>query len=194
MNKYFFTALAAFLLTLSGYSQTSTPQNPIDQEFSELIKNSNDFKGYKVVDYGELTALQNKTSEYTNDLKEEISAYEVSLQAQKENIKELKADLANVQAQLEEVTAEKDEISFLGIPFSKASFKTTMWGIIGVLLLTLALLVIRFRSNNARTREMKQKLQETEKEFEAYRVKALEKEQRMGRLLQDERNKQLKAG
>jgi hypothetical protein len=33
------------------------------------------------------------------------------------------------------------------------------------------------------------RLNETEKEFDAYREKALEKEQRLGRMLQDERNK-----
>jgi hypothetical protein len=32
-------------------------------------------------------------------------------------------------------------------------------------------------------------LKETEKEFDIYRAKALEKEQRLGRMLQDEKNK-----
>ncbi|MAM18272.1 MAG: hypothetical protein CME35_04800, partial [Gramella sp.] len=57
------------------------------------------------------------------------------------------------------------------------------------LLLLLIVLFIKFKSSHTATREARQKLQETEKEFDTYRSKALEKEQRLGRMLQDERNK-----
>ncbi len=189
MKKYIFSTLSLVLMVSASYAQTT---NPIDEEFSDLIESSNNFKGYKVVDFGELTDLQNKTEDYIGELKNEITANEVSLQAQKETIKKLKADLANVEGQLTEVTAEKDAISFLGIPFSKATYSSLMWGIIGVLILTVVLLLVRFKSSNARTKESLKKLLETEKEFEAFRAKALEKEQRMGRMLQDERNKHMK--
>lgn len=192
MKTYILSAFSLFLVTLSTYAQTSSPKNPIDDEFSELIESSNNFKGYKVVDYNELTALQDKTEDYIGELKNEITGYETSLQTQKDTIKKLKADLANVENQLAEVTAEKDAISFLGMPLGKSTYSTVMWGIVGVLLLAVALLLIRFKSSNARTKESRKKLVETEKEFEAFRAKALEKEQRMGRQLQDERNKQMK--
>lgn len=189
MKKYILFSLALFCMATASYSQTT---NPIDEEFSELIESSNNFKGYKVVDFGELTSLQNRTEDYIGELKNEITANEVSLQAQKETIKKLKADLANTENQLVEVTAEKDAISFLGMPLNKATYSTVMWGIIGILILTVAFLLYRFKSSNTKTRESRKKLLETEKEFEAYRVKALEKEQRMGRMLQDERNKHMK--
>lgn len=192
MKTYILSAFSLFLVTASSYAQTSSPKNPIDDEFSELIESSNNFKGYKVVDFNELTALQDKTEDYIGELKNEITGYETSLQTQKDTIKKLKADLANVENQLAEVTAEKDAISFLGMPLSKSTYSTVMWGIVGVLLLAVALLLIRFKSSNARTKESRKKLVETEKEFEAFRAKALEKEQRMGRQLQDERNKHMK--
>lgn len=192
MKIYILSAFSLFLVTVSSYAQTSSPKNPIDEEFSELIESSNNFKGYKVVDFNELTALQDKTEDYIGELKNEITGYETSLQTQKDTIKKLKADLANVENQLAEVTAEKDAISFLGMPLSKSTYSTLMWGIVAVLLLAVALLLIRFKSSNARTKESRKKLVETEKEFEAFRAKALEKEQRMGRQLQDERNKHMK--
>lgn len=191
MKKHLFFTLTAALMSFCSYSQASD-ENPINKEFTELIENSNSFKGYKVVDFGALSALQNKTTNYVEDLKLEISEYETSLQSQEESIKELEAQLASVQGQLKEVTAEKDAISFLGMPFSKGSYTSMMWGIVGLLILTVALLVVRFRNSHSRTREAQKKLAESEKEFEAYRVKALEREQRMGRQLQDERNKHMK--
>lgn len=192
MKRYIFSTLSLLLVTFIGHSQATPSNNPIDREFSELIENSNNFKGYKVVDFNELTSLQDKTEDYIGELKNEITGYEVSLQTQKDTIKKLKADLAKVENQLAEVTAEKDSISFLGMPLSKSTYSTVMWGIVGVLVLAVVLLLARFKSSNARTKESRKKLIETEKEFEIFRAKALEKEQRMGRQLQDERNKHMK--
>lgn len=190
MKKHFFLMACTFMLAITGWAQTTG--NPIDAQFNDLIENSNSFKGFKVIDQAELTALQDKTANYTEELKQEIAAYETAVQAQKDTIAKLQANLESLEGKLAEVTAEKDEISFLGLPFSKANFKGTMWAIVGVLLAALALFVVRFKSSNARTREIRQKLQETEKEFDSYRAKALEKEQKMGRMLQDERNKHMK--
>ena len=64
-----------------------------------------------------------------------------------------------------------------------------MWGIVGLLLLALLFFIFRYRQSHTHTVEARNKLHSTEKEFDVYREKALEKEQRLGRLLQDERNK-----
>ncbi|MGB8374852.1 MAG: hypothetical protein WCE57_05990, partial [Salegentibacter sp.] len=64
-----------------------------------------------------------------------------------------------------------------------------MWGIVALLVVALLFFIYRYKSSNATTKEANQRLRETEKEFDAYRAKALEKEQRLGRQLQDERNK-----
>lgn len=192
MKPYFLIAFTTLLVGFNCYSQTSSPKNPINDEFSELIESSNNFKGYKVVDFEGLTSLQDKTEDYIGNLKNEITTYQVSLQTQKDTIKKLKANLASLENQLAEVTAEKDAINFIGMPLSKSTYSALMWGIIGILVLALALLLFRFKSSNARTKEFRQKFVEIEKEFEAFRAKSLEKEQRLGRQLQDERNKHVK--
>ena len=65
-------------------------------------------------------------------------------------------------------------------------------GIVAVLALALVFFIFKFKGSNAHTQEARQKLADTEHEYEEYRKKALEKEQKMGRLLQDERNKAVK--
>jgi len=67
-----------------------------------------------------------------------------------------------------------------------------MWSIIGILLSGLLLFIFRFKNSNTLTRQAKIKLDELELDFEDYKRKALEKEQKLGRQLQDERNKLLK--
>lgn len=191
MKKLLFSSIFTLLLATYGSAQVST-QTTIDEKFAELIENSNNFKGYKVVDTGELTTLQNLTSKRIAELKEEIAASKEASLAYKQKIAKLNADMETLEAKLEQVTAEKDAITFLGLPFSKTSYKSMMWGIVGILVLALALFVVRFKKSNIDTKEAKKNLAELEKEFDSYRAKALEKEQRLGRLLQDEKNKQMK--
>ena len=190
MKKALFPFL--FLLcTLPALAQVSS-ETTIDENFSELITSSNNYKGYKVVDTDQLTRLQDLTSQRIAELKEEIAAANQGAQLQKKRIAELEENLAAIEADLAAVTAEKDAITFLGMPFSKAGYKSLMWGIIGVLVLALALFVVRFKKSHIHTKEARKNLAETEKEFETYRAKSLEKEQRLGRLLQDEKNKHMK--
>ena len=191
MKKLLFASFLAICFSTVGVAQDSS-ETTIDEKFTELITNSNNFKGYKVVDTRELTTLQNLTSKRIAELKEEIAANKEAALAFKQKIATLNSDLETMEAQLEKVSAEKDAITFLGMPFSKAGYQTTMWGIVGILVLALALFIVRFKQSNVHTLEARKNLADLEKEFDAYRSKALEKEQRLGRLLQDEKNKQMK--
>lgn len=190
MNKVLFLSFTC--LTMSGMmeaQETDTAQNPIEDEFTSLIERSNDYQGYKVVDYNELIKLRNNASQHYTRLNDELITQKNTIDQQQEQINNLEEELQGTQQNLEEVTAEKDAITFLGMPFSKGSYMALMWGIVGALVLALLFFIYRFRQSHAHTKEARSKLDETEKEFDAYREKALEKEQRLGRLLQDERNK-----
>lgn len=190
MNKALFLSLL-FLANVGMANAQDTTQvaNPIERGFNNLIENSNDYQGYKVVDYNELVRLRNQTSEFVLELNSEIITQKNTIDQQQDQINQLREDLESTQQDLETVTAEKDAITFLGMPFSKGTYMTLMWGIIGVLLLALLLFIYKYKKSHQNTAEAREKLSTTEKEFEAYRAKALEKEQRLGRLLQDERNK-----
>ncbi|HSI68919.1 MAG TPA: hypothetical protein VK941_01715 [Gillisia sp.] len=190
MNKVLFLSLACLILSGKMEAQeTPTSQNPVEDEFTNLIESSNDYQGYKVVDYNELVKLKNNASQHYTRLNEELITQKNTIDQQQEQINNLEEQLQGTQQDLEEVTAEKDAITFLGMPFSKGSYMALMWGIVGGLVLALLFFIYRFRQSHAHTKEARSRLTETEKEFDAYREKALEKEQRLGRMLQDERNR-----
>lgn len=191
MKKILLFCLILFCNALPGLAQES-PESTIDEKFTELINSSNNYKGYKVVDREELSTLQTLTSNRIAELKAEIAEAKNTADMHKQQIASLEAELKELEIRLGEVTAEKDAIEFLGMPFSKAGYKTMMWSIVGILLIALAIFVFKFKQSHVHTREARKNLAETEKEFEAYRAKSLEKEQRLGRLLQDEKNKHLK--
>jgi len=190
MNK----ALLLIFLFLSYAPQINaqdfnSSETPILDGFTTLIEKSNDYQGYKVVDYNDLVSLKKNTIEFIAFLKDEITTQQNSIDQQKDDISELKASLETTKQNLVAVTAEKDAITFLGIPFSKGSYMALMWGIVAALIIALLFFIFRFKKGNIQTTEAKKNLLLTEKEFEDYRAKALEKEQRLGRLLQDERNR-----
>ncbi len=183
--------LSVFSMTIStALSQdTNSGLNPVEEDFNNLIETSNDYQGYKVVDYNELVNLRNKISQYYDTQNEEIISQQTVLDRQQDEIDSLKTELNNTQQELETVNADKDAITFLGMPFSKGGYMAFMWGLVGLLVLALIFFIYRYKQSHSHTAEARNRLSTTEKEFDAYREKALEKEQRLGRQLQDERNK-----
>lgn len=190
-NKIYMLAVFVLVSVFQMNAQTDSlkTETPIQDEFSALIQESNNYQGYKVVDYDKLIELRNTTRNYISELKEEIIVHKNTVDQQNDEIEKLKSELASTQEDLTRVSEEKDALMFLGMPFSKGGYKTMMWGIVAALLALLLIIFFRYKSSHAATKDARQKLQETEKEFDTYRTKALEKEQRLGRMLQDERNK-----
>lgn len=190
MNKLLFLGLAILSFTFSATAQDiEESKTPVEDEFTSIIENSNDYQGYKVVDYNDLVKLKQNTANFISNLNNEIVTQKNTIDQQQKEITQLKNDLKSTQENLKEVTAEKDAITFLGMPFSKGTYMALMWGIVAMLILFLVFFIYRFKKSNVQTTEARNNLIATEKEFDDYKAKALVKEQRLGRLLQDERNK-----
>lgn len=177
------------LLTSATAQDSNSGLNPVEEDFTNLIETSNSYQGYKVVDYDELINLKTRISQYFTKLNEEIISQQKTLDQQQQQIDSLKAELSNTKKELVNVNTEKDAITFLGMPFSKSGYKLIMWSLVGLLVLALIYFIYKYKQSHSHTAEARNKLIITEKEFDVYREKALEKEQRLGRQLQDERNK-----
>lgn len=188
-NIIFSSLLLIFSVSFISAQDSLATSNFIENEFDNLIESSNNYQGYKVVDYDALIELRDNTKRHVQDLKNELQEEQSTIASQNEEIENLENQLAETQEDLQRVNEEKDAIKFLGMPFSKGSYMAMMWGIVGVLILALLFFIYKFKNSNATTKEARHRLNETEKEFDAYRAKALEKEQRLGRMLQDEKNK-----
>ena len=190
MNKLLITLLIFTAFTLKTNAQDSiSTTNPIQQEFQELIESSNNYQEYKVVNYDDLIDLRDNTNDYIQELKDQITVGKNTADQQVEEIANLEGELKTTQQNLQKVTEEKDNIVFLGMPLTKGTYMAMMWGIVAILILALIFFIYKFKNSNAVTKEAKKRLDDTEKEFDTYKKKALEKEQRLGRLLQDEKNK-----
>ena len=177
--------------------QLSLDGGTIESQFDYLYKRSGNYtaegKRYEVVRLINLNKLRQNVMDSINkayateaELKTTISTHEASIAS-------LNKQLDDTKSSLNSVTEEKDSISLLGAMVSKSTYNFVLWTIIAGLMLLLLLFIYRFRNSNYLTQEAKTKLADLEIEYENHRRRALEREQKISRQLQDEINKYKKS-
>jgi len=174
----------------------SLDEGPISNQFDYIAKRSGNYRAdgvkYEVVKETNLFKIRKNVldsisamNKKTGELKSTIAEHETTITSLNKKLEETTTNLSSV-------TEEKDSMSFIGIPVSKGTYNFILWTIIGGLFLLLGLFIYRFRNSNILTQEAKQNLSELELEYEDHRRRALEREQKISRQLQDEINKQKK--
>lgn len=166
----------------------------IDNQFEFVIRKSNRYQEYKVVKTNWLYTLKAHTLDSLNAVKKQLSDTKQIVDNQEKEIEVLKTNLSDTNTNLDRLKLEKDSMSLLGMQMTKIGYNILLWSIIGGLLVLLLLFIFKFKNSNVITRNAKLALAETEEEFEAHRKRALEREQKVMRRLQDEINKQKASG
>lgn len=190
-KRLFFAAFMGWALFFGqAYGQTNeSVADTIDKRFTTMLETSNNFQGHKVVKTYKITDLQKLTRTQIGQLESRIVELNTKISEQQELLSQNENNLKEVQAELDHVNKTKDELSLFGMNISKDAYQSIIIGIITILVLILVFLVARYRKNQTVTVDARKKLEDTEAEFNAYRQKALETQQKLGRELQDERNK-----
>lgn len=197
---YLLIALLAAQLNYGQDEETdklSLDEGPISNQFDYISRKSGNYRAdgvrYEVVRETNLYKLRKNvldslaaTSKKTAELKATIAEHETTIGTLNKKLEETTTNLTAV-------SEEKDSMSFLGAQVSKATYNIILWAIIAGLFLLLGIFIYRFRNSNILTQEAKNNLSELELEYEEHRRRALEREQKISRQLQDERNKQKKA-
>lgn len=167
----------------------SLDKGTIDDQFEYVIRKSPNWQQYKTVKKVWLYALKSHTIDSLNAVKQNFIESQNEVKAQAEKISGLNLQLSNLEQKLNLTNKEKDSILLFGMQMSKSGYNSLLWSIIVALLLITLFFVYKFKNSNATTKEAKLKLSDLEGEYEDHRRKALEREQKVRRQLQDEINK-----
>ena len=196
--RYLF-AIAALtpLLNLSAQQSDPSTEDPsLVGQFQRLEKKSGNYRAngirYEVIRLTDLNRIKQNVFDSINNANQSIKSLSATITNNKSEIESLNARLQETTANLKTVTDEKDSMSFFGAQVGKGTYKLILWGIIIGLLLMLLLFIYKFRNSNVLTSQAKEALADLEKEFEEHRRRALEREQKISRQLQDELNKNKK--
>lgn len=195
MKKLTMAAVAVLLITSNIFSQTTnkiTNSGTVKYQFENLIDKSNNFQGYKVIKATSLLKLQSNVLDSLSVSKNKLLASTDFLNSQKRRIDSLQTKSTASETVVSDLISEKESISLFGIQFGKTFFKTLFFLIVVGLIASLLFFIFKFKQSNIITIESRLALKESEKEFEIYKEKALEREQKAMRRLQDELNKKKK--
>ncbi|MBC8883851.1 tRNA (guanine-N1)-methyltransferase [Flavobacterium piscinae] len=199
MKKLLYSLFFVMIVTFStaqdsiqNKSQASM-NGTLDKQFDYVVQKSNNFQEYKVVKRDFLTILKRNSLDSVNRFKTELADLKAEFTKHTTTIQQLKDTLKTTQVELDKLKIAQDNVSFLGTPVSKANYNMIMWGIVSVLLLILVVFLFQLKGAKSIANDAKHNLDKLEDDFEEYKRKALEKEQKLGRQLQDEINKQKKS-
>jgi len=158
-------------------------------QYEALLSKSKTYYTYKLINPVRLTAFYRSVADSISKERVSSRSAQAKITAQARTIDTLNSQIKGNESSLESTNAKVNEISFLGIPFSKTTYNTLVWSIIIVLALALAFVVIRSAKNIHEAKYRTELYEEVSKEYQTFKVKANEKEKKLARELQDERNK-----
>lgn len=179
--------------TLSAQDEEAKPSldgGSIDSQMEYVIEESNNYQQYKVIEEKWIRKLRSHVKDTLSAMRNERNQLKDELNARAEKIKALNLDLKSTHDTLANTRKAQNEMAFVGVPLEKSSYRITMWSIIAVLVIALLIFVFRFNRSNATTRQSRETLANVQDEFDDHRKRALEREQKLRRELQDELNKQ----
>ena len=158
--------------------------------FDRLYRVSTNYKGYKVINKEKFLDLKQQVLDSSKASQNLLIEKNNLLKASKLDNKKNQEALTLTKLTLETTLKKENSISLFGIQLSKFIYNFILWTLISLLLVLVIYLSFKFQKNNFLTKRATQNLKNVEYEYEQYRKKALEREQKLRRTLQDEINKQ----
>ena len=171
---------------------SKVPAKPTDSsikgQYEALLKYSWMQKGYKVVDPTRLNTLWKSVNDSLNRNKRLLTASNQKLNEQAKQINELKNTGGTGNVTEGESMSTVEQIQILGMTLDVATYNWIVWGAIILLALGLGGVLFTTTKSAHDARHHKQLYEEISSEYNTYKTKAKEKELKLARELQTERN------
>lgn len=161
----------------------------LKERYQVMKSGSQTYQDYKVIKEVILDGFWKITIDSISKQQAMIKAANGEIETLKNEVLAIQNDLKAQQASVEGITFDSNHISVLGIPFGKGTFIFLAAAVIAGLALTLFVILGRMRILNSGMKEKTLIAHTLTQEFEEYKRKALEKQTKLSRELQNERNK-----
>lgn len=182
--------------TTTPATTTPTQQQPVQQPadsapVDKSLRGQYQYLLTKVYGYQQplVSALFKNYSDTLSTTRRQLKEAQAKLTAQAKTIDTLKAAATTKDQTLAESKEKVDEVNLLGMPLTKATYNLIMWGLV-IGFGAIAAIVIARSGSHSREAKYRIKLyEELEEEYKTYKTKANEKEKKLARELQTERNR-----
>ncbi|MCA5003856.1 hypothetical protein [Sphingobacterium bovistauri] len=181
----FFVSISTFAqLTLQQKLQSNLPLNAQFQAL--LLQSRSQDADFKVIRKSNVEIIQKNVADSISKYTKELAALKSNSSSSVQQVQLLKDSVTNLSENLKIEQSKTDSISFMGMSFAKPAYHTLVWSIIGVLSIAFFITLITFRKAKVDAVEHQKTAEEVQNEFQAYKKKAMEAEQKLKRQLLDE--------
>ena len=162
--------------------------NTLNGQYEALLKNSWMQQGYKVINPARLNTLWKSVNDSLSSNKKQLADAKRKLDEQGQQIAQLKSKPTNDVLPNNRNTIAVSQVEFLGMAIDVSTYNWLVWGIITLLALGLAGVLFTFTKNSLDAKQHRQQYEEISAEYQSYKTKTKEKELKLARELQTERN------
>jgi len=182
--------ITVFLLFISSvvYSQSEDPNQTLRQQFQDMLESSESYTEYKVIKRTKLSDYSRAVQDTLASNRNQISGLNNEVADLKSQVNQLSTRITDLESQLEDSEALRESLVFLGIPLHKATYHLIVWILIAGLVVFGVFAYTSFMRSNKVTGKIRKEIKELELEYEEHKKKSHEKQIKMGRELQTERN------
>lgn len=182
--------IALVLGSSLAHAQSDGGKMTIEKSIDSLYNRSSSWEFYKIVKKDRYLNLKKEILDTLAIYKKEIANQSSVIQIKNDSLKKSKEVIDILSSELNQAIASKNEIKIVGVTLGKSTYQYIVWGIIGVLIVVLVYFIVKFNQSHVVTKNAQSELEVLEEEFAAHKKKAMTKEQKLRRQLQDEINKQ----
>jgi hypothetical protein len=188
-----FMVLCVSLLSVSfvfGQSREALEgDHTLNERFDIMKDKAESYTDYKVIKNTILDGVWKISMDSLAKVKSDLRAANSTISKLNGEIQGAVDKVKEAEASLEQSAYERTHMTVLGIPVAKSVFVTTALIVVGALIIALLTVLSTFNMLRRSNREKELTIHGIMSEFDSFRKKALEKEVKISRELQSERNK-----
>jgi peptidoglycan hydrolase CwlO-like protein len=193
MRKLILPFIAVLLFTSNAKPSFAQDSTKVDRslhgQYLELLNKSKSFYGSKIINPERLSTYWKNVSDTLQKERKQVRTSRAKVAELQKTITDLKGQVQGKESALSTSNQKLNQITFMGMSFDKGTYNTVVWTLILVLALGLIIVIIRSAKHIHEAKYRSGLYEEIAAEYQTYKVKANDKEKKLARELQDERNK-----
>lgn len=187
MSRLKFTLLLLIIYTTVNV-QAQKPGTTLNQQYQDVVVRSGSYQGFKQIRTDKLDRFWKNVTDTLVRERQLRTQFDAKIAASTQTVNQSKAELDAVKKQLLESKASVNQVNLLGIPLEKGAYSLVMWGLVALLAAALTFAIYRTRTALTEARYRTGLYHELTEEFQKHKMNSNEKEKKLARELQTERN------
>jgi len=191
--KRCFLILGGLTLIFTGQAQNTialeNKPHTVQERYYLMKTKAETYQDYKVIKESILDGVWKIVNDSLNKREKQLTGNQIKIDSLQSNLARAQAEVKSKNDSMADIVFSSTHIKVLGKNFSKSSFLVISFVAFIALGLVIFLLLARMREMQKLVNENKLVVNSVNNEFEEYKHKAMEKQVKLARELQTERNK-----